>query len=214
MLHEGLQVSVEPNRRGATLSRLASKGISIPAHLPELDGQLDRTEEEIVTRLLCLNAVAAVSHGLNPEIAVDWVDQEDLSSFLTPDETQFLYDAIGETETFKGQVEGMFTLAWALSLYADINLWAECDDKFAWKLPNLKVKESSAGIRKSIQLRTDEEVLSIADLAYCLDWAVTDARLRGETLLPSPIPIDLKERRRALEWLIGEEAWSEVSLDT
>ena len=62
--------------------------------------------------------------------------------------------------------------------------------------------------------RPQEAILSQFDLAYCLHWAVRDAMLKGQAVPGKLSGNAIIERRRALEWVAGEEAWDEVLLDT
>jgi len=64
----------------------------------------------------------------------------------------------------------------------------------------------------SCKLRTKEEILSQVDLHYCLDWLkLAKPEVFKELKVNSDV---LMERRRALEWLVSEEGYYDVSLDT
>lgn len=195
---------------------LASKaGLTILPTLPLLDGKLrPRSSEEAVERLLCLNAIAAVSYGFDRAKARDWLRQEHLDGLLTEAEHRFIERAEGDPQFFQTQVEGMWALAWALSLVSRLDFWKDSDNKFVTILPNLKAGESSTELRRKLHMRPIDDLISACDLAYCLHWAVRQAELNGK----QP-PAGLKgyvviERRRALEWLLGNEPWDAVSLDT
>ena len=57
-------------------------------------------------------------------------------------------------------------------------------------------------------------IVSTCDLVNCLDRAVVDASL-GNKELPGPIGLYvITERRRASEWILANEDWDYVSLDT
>jgi Domain of unknown function (DUF4272) len=65
----------------------------------------------------------------------------------------------------------------------------------------------------STVLRPDAEVLDELDVAFCLTWGCAEANLRQQ-----PVPGDVRdyviwERRRALEWLMGDD-WDNPSYDT
>lgn len=205
---------MEPNPRQASTALLLAKGITVPGHLPELDGSLSRSEAEVVNRLLCLHALAAVAYGLPREAALDWIKVESLEDGLEPTETQFLYDGTGNPQLYQSQVEAMYALAWALGHYPRMDLLADCDSRFVHRLPNLKVKEPSSAFRRDSKLRSGDEVLSMADLGYCLHWAMREAQVTGTLLRSNPSPLVVEQRRRAFEWLVGREDWTEVSLDT
>ena len=82
-------------------------------------------------------------------------------------------------------------------------------------LPDLKADEPTTRLRvRAGSLRSAEEILSALDISYCLHWAIRDAAL---TCSPAPAKLTgyvIVERRRALEWLVSEEGWDELTLDT
>lgn len=204
-----------PAPRATSSQRLmASDGITLPAHLPELEGHHCRSESEVVDRLLCLHAVAAVAYGLRRETALEWVNEEGLAQHLEPAEARFLRDQAGYQESFRAHVEGMFALAWALQLHSHLDFWTGCDADFVHRLPNLKIREPSATLRKASCLRSSAEVLAMADLGYCLHWAMRESQLKNAPLRSNPNALVVEQRRRALEWLIGDDHWSATSLDT
>ncbi len=81
-------------------------------------------------------------------------------------------------------------------------------------LPNLKASEASAEFRNRVNPRSVAEVVVVCDLAYCLHWAIRQSELRRERLPGNLKPYVVLERRRALEWLLSQEAWDEVPLHT
>jgi hypothetical protein len=69
-------------------------------------------------------------------------------------------------------------------------------------------------IRGALALRPTTEIAAAADLAYCLHWAVRDARLNDRRAPSGLEELEVMERRRALDWLLGNDDWYSVSLDT
>ena len=200
--------------RLATLQELAIAGIHPPPHLPLLDEPELRSSEIATDRLLCLHAVAAASYGFSKESARAWLEQESLWPELEGEEGRFLLSPVGQTALYQWQVQGIYVLAWALGIINDIDLWRPCPDDLVLQLPNLKASPSTAELRGSLTLRSVQEIAGAADLAYCLHWAVRDARLNGRATPGDIEESEIMERRRALEWLISEDDWYEVSLDT
>jgi hypothetical protein len=196
--------------------QLASKvGLAILPTLPLLDGKLrSRSSEEALQRLLCLTATAAVSYGFDRAKAYDWLRQEHLNNLLTEAECRFIERAEGNPQFFQVQVEGMWALAWALGIVSQLDFWKDCDSKFVTVLPNLKASEDSAELRSKAHMRPLDDLLSACDLAYCLHWAVRQAELDGKQLPSRLKGYVVVERRRALEWLLSNEPWDAVSLDT
>ncbi len=64
------------------------------------------------------------------------------------------------------------------------------------------------------RLRSDDQIVSAADLAYCLHWAIRQSELEGKRPPGKVPPYVVVERRRALEWLLSDEDWDDVPLDT
>jgi Domain of unknown function (DUF4272) len=192
----------------------SSLGILVPSHLPELDAAAIRSLDDTANRLLCLNAVAAADYGLPSEKSYKWLESQNLIKHLEPAEEAFLLHGKGSKTVFQWQVEGAFALSWALSLYASMSFDTPCPDDLVHKMPNLKELETIEAFKAKLSLRDSTEIFEAADLAYCLSWAARDSQLIG-TSFPKQIQIGvLMERRRALEWLICDESWYEISLDT
>ncbi len=81
-------------------------------------------------------------------------------------------------------------------------------------MPNLKNDMSSVYLRSTVQLRDLNSIASMVDLAFCLHWGIRQLQLEGHSL-PKSINInDLEERRHALEWVVSEEHWDNITLDT
>jgi hypothetical protein len=114
---------------------------------------------------------------------------------------------------FSWRYECVHVLLWALGFVPELNPAHVVADvaQEAALLATLR----PAGLAQQAKLRPPGELLDQADLYYRLDWAATQLRLKGE-------PHDkingsvIRERRRALEWLIGprDRAWDDVRLDT
>jgi hypothetical protein len=193
----------------------ARAGIAIPASLPLLDTHLSvRPTQEAVDRLLTMTAIAAASYGFDRDKGLAWLKQERLDGMMTPAEQTFLVQGKGPVGEFQVQIEAMWALAWALGIVAKLDFWKGCDKSFAAMLPNLKISASSARLRSTAKMRPIDEITESCDLAYCLHWAVRQARLESRDPPGQLKAYVIEERRRALEWLLSNERWDSVSLDT
>jgi len=201
--------------RSESIRKASELGVAVSVSLPHLDTDLaTRSLDDAIGRLLAMNVVAAAAYGFDRPKALAWLQAEGLTDLLTEPERRFLTERGGAAEPFQNQVEGMWALAWAIGLVDELNFAKDCEGRFAAMLPNLKQAEPSLGLRQRSKLRRPEEIAAACDLAYCLHWALTQARVDGR-----PLPIHLKprlviERRRALEWLLSTEEWDDISLDT
>lgn len=194
--------------------RLSRAGLRISPTLPVIDEFSPRSTVEIVDRILCLNAVAAAAHGFDKGKALSWLEQENVSENLTVSEGEFLTSGQDNANAFKIQVEGIWALAWIIGIVPNLDFWQTCDSQFVRMLPDLKTSESSAEIRARAETRDDTEIGFAVDLAYCLHWLLRENAINEKPPPKGLLPFILEERRRALEWAIGEMGWDEVSLDT
>lgn len=200
--------------RSKSVARLAKAGIVVSTGLPLIDNFSVRPLPEILDRIICLNAVAAAAHGFPKESALAWLSKEGTLENLTSEECLFLTSNGEGTDEFKVQVEGIWALAWILGMVSDFDFWRECDPRFVTILPDLRTAENSAIFRARAHLRSEAEIGIEVDLAYCLHWIVRNAGVNGKHVPAGIIPYIVRERRRALEWAIGGEAWDRVPLDT
>ncbi|MBI3910551.1 MAG: DUF4272 domain-containing protein [Armatimonadetes bacterium] len=189
-------------------------GFPDPAPLPLLEGDLQpRGLEDVISRCLCLHAVAAVSFGFDRRRALDWLEREELVSQLTPLEAAFIHGR-GSAERFQVQVEALWALAWALAIVPRLDFGTVCSDDFVEMLPDLKAGAGGGSLRKQARLRPLIELVEALDLAYCLHWGIREAELRRKRAPGRVAPYVVEERRRALEWLLSDQEWDEVQLDT
>jgi len=207
---------METNKTRAMSQRQAKLlGVHVPDTLPFLDDTLQlRAKDAIMDRLLCMHATAAVAYGLKRERALHWLKHESLGTGLTSRESDFLRLGIGDAVAFQLRIEGMWALAWVLSLVEELDFAHGCSNQFANMLPSLKSQDNAEALRHECHVRPIEQVISSCDLAYCLHWAIRHAQL-----LSLEVPRTLKdyiviERRHALEWCLSSEAWDEITLDT
>lgn len=198
--------------RRASLHYLRTLSIEPPQHLPVLDADRLRDTSAASARMLCIVACGAVAYGFPRERASSWLLREGLSSSLEIEERKFLASAESRPEPFQWQIEGAYSLAWALGLQSHLDLRHPCGADFVHAMPNLKIDESSATVRRNAQLRSLGEVVQAADAAYLIDWLLQDRASSKVKHIFEPNVV--RERRRALDWLLSEDRWYAISLDT
>lgn len=201
--------------RSRTLLICEGWGIAISDALPLLDSDMSlRSKDEVVDRLLCLNACVAFAFGLDREKASDWLSREGLEESLAPEEKRLLSGERLDLEQFQLQVDAIWALVWALRMGDVLDFQTPVPSDLVHRLPDLKSGEDSSGLRRRATLRSLEEVAYKCDLAYCLHWALRESAL-GASALSRPLDYHLvEERRRALDWLVSDESWEDLSLDT
>jgi hypothetical protein len=201
--------------RKQSLITASQLGYPINDRLPLLDeGAVTRSRDEVFDRLLGMLCVAACAYGFDNQRAIEWLRREAGTEMISPTESRFLQTKIGKPRSFMEQIEGMWTLAWSINIVPRLDFGFPCEQNFVLQLPDLKGNESSADLRNNAKRRQDEEIVAACDLAYCLHWAIRDARLHGTT---TPGKVDayvVVERKRALEWLLTDASWEDVSFDT
>ena len=201
-------------RQGSVATAKALK-YPVNSSLPVLDvPQGLRGLGETVDRILCLNVSIACAFGYSQELAEKWIDQEGLHETLVKSESKFIYESFGYPPKFWDSIEALWAMVWSIGLVDVLEYGKPCSNDLVTMLPNLKTLESSSDFRSRAKLRPMSEILPALDLAYCLHWSVRDAQLRNVKIPGKVKPHVITERRKALEWLISEESWDEVQLDT
>jgi hypothetical protein len=193
-------------------------GYSFNPHLPVLDGvEVTRSSDELLNRILILHACIACSFGYPKQQALNWLNQEGLTEYLSGLEFKFLHDRTEGTQTaFQWQVEAVWALTWAAGYHSKLDFSQPCSDGLVRMLPDLNTNASSRAFRQECALRTCDEIAKMVDLSYCLHWAVREEGLGGSGQKRNDKVQGrvVEERRRALEWLVCDEDWEDVPLDT
>jgi hypothetical protein len=203
--------------REHSLEEARSLNYPVNPNLPALDElQNTRSATEAGRRMLTLHAVVASACGFPKEKALEWLNREGLAEALEAEEKEFLETITNaaQNNAMQWQVEALWALAWALGCHDTLDFTDSCADDFVFMLPDLKVGAAAEPFLAGLTIRSNDELLAKCDLAYCLHWGARDAALSAKTIEGAVPENVIRERRRALEWLIGEDGWYEVSLDT
>lgn len=208
-------LSVEAIRRDS-LKVAERLGYPINEKLPLTDGYEHlRSEKEVIDRVLVLFCIVAVAHESSAKRAKDWLASEKLLETITPMERAFLIDGdLSNRNVFRAQEESLWALTWALGLVPELDFANHCQPILASLFPDLIKNDDSTAFRKKCTLRPVSAILRKADLAYCLHWGLRHASLERKQLSTGVEPYVVIERRRALEWLLRDEDWDTISLDT
>lgn len=175
---------------------------------------LQRSVDEVTRRMLSIHAAGAMAHGMERSETISWLEREGLTDALTDHESRYVLRGSGDSLRFIVQVEGLWALAWAMSMVDVLDFSRDCADDFVRMLPDLTKAEPSAGFRAGLRPRPIEDVVAAYDLAYCLHWAVRESRLSDQWRAGNLQPYVVIERRRALEWLLCTDDWDETPMDT
>lgn len=200
--------------RSRSIVRAERLGYPVNPNLPLIDRPLlDRSLDEVFHRALCLFATSACAYGLDREKAEAWLKQERAYDALSPAEREFMRTGEGDMAGFTGGVEALFVVMWALGFYRRFSFADNSDDDLVSLFPNPTTGESAENLRKRARLRPASQIFPSLDLAYCLHWAVADAKLKGHHIPGDVHPSVIFHRRKALEWLIGDKEWDSVKMD-
>jgi hypothetical protein len=182
--------------------------------LPLLDNvKLSHSKDEVVNRIFAMLCVAASAYGFDRKKSLAWLERENGVGLLTQTERQFLNSAQMNPAPFMEQIEGMWALCWCLKIVSELDFRKPCPGDFVKLLPDLRKDEPGAAFRAKASLRDIREVVAKCDLAYCLHWGIVQAGLSGKLnkAIKSYIVV---ERRKALEWMLSDQDWDEITLDT
>lgn len=199
--------------REKSLSAAEKFGFDINKQLPTIELTKNRDISEIIGRTLALYAVVAVSYGLDRKDSIKWLKKEFIYGYLSNSEIDYLLNSTEEDGFFNRQVESLNVFAWSLFLVETIDFSAHCSSNLVSKFPDILKFENSKYFKKMSKLRDYETIYEFCDLSYCLHWAFVENPVdkRRNSNVEKHVVI---ERRRALEWLISDVGWDELSLDT
>lgn len=203
--------------REENLKIARSLGYPINESLPVLDEvQQIRSLAEATERLLCLYAIVACSYGFPKEQATKWLTREGVVDYLAESEKEYLESNSSKSVNAEKQwlVESLWALAWCVGCHDNLDFSDSCSDNFVQMLPDIAKDAATISFRTRLHLRTESEIAEKTDLAYCLHWAVRNADIKGRKP-PGAVPGRvIVERRRTLEWIISQDRWDKVTLDT
>lgn len=201
--------------RTASTNAAKALGIDVSTTLPLIEPPYrTKNVHETISRILAMNVMAAIAYGFDKTKGIAWLSREKLEGSLSEHKRTFLSKGSGDTTPFKLQIEGMWALAWSIGVVKELDFAKDCDEKFAQELPNLKLNQGGENLRRIANQRPLEEILGACDLAYCLHSAIRESQITNKNSPKKLKPYVILERRRALDWLLSEESWDEIDLDT
>jgi hypothetical protein len=196
--------------------RLKSLGISVPAHLPEIESDEDlnpKSSDDVARKISALGYIIGMGYGADTKDLISKIEQYSLSDFVSPYEWERLKVPSLLTEqdkiNFKWLAECVYAFTWCLSLLK-LEALKQCPNNLADIVPP---RVSPDIFINGKSLRNWTELKQEADFYYRLHWFTRECRLTGKK---SPIGEEIiMERRRALDWVIGvSDAWDDMPSDT
>ena len=202
--------------RVSSWRQVEHEGLRSNPELPLLEADLSvrQSVQAIGTRILCMHAMAAHAFGFPLDATRARIDREGLRDSLSRRESEFL---MGGNPLYvlemQIQIHSLYALAWCASLLNGFSVQGRVPDDLVDCFPDPRKSESSSSFRARLVLRPREEMLVQLDAAYCFHWAWRDARLSLKRMRVNHEAI-VRERRKALEWVMSGGAWDDVPLDT
>ena len=195
---------------------LARHQLPINETLPLLESPADLSPQlsiDVARRAAILTHIIGIGFGQPGSKMKQPLIDFGLLQFVSPNE-RLLLDLTTYIEQQKIDatwlVECMQAIGWCFQ-FVDLDPFSGCDDDLASHFPAPFTDPND--FIQSASLRPFSEIYRLADLHYRLHWATRDCRLKQ---LPCKIKEGvIKERRKALEWVIGVESnWDEIPMDT
>ena len=181
--------------------------------LPLIDDNLScRMVEEVINRSLVLYVVIASSFGFDQKSALKWLKNNNLKGSISKNEYAFLTGKSNKDP--QHQIEALNTFSWLLGYVSDFDFSILCGNDLIKKFPDLRRGEDSKSYIENSSLIGIEEVISMTDLAYCIHSSIVNEQLEGKKHYREIPPYVIVERRRALEWVLSNDDWDDVKLDT
>lgn len=179
-----------------------------------------RSPDEVAIRALALFSVVGLAFGAERPEVTGWLSQHDLWCELTPSEAGFIDTPNPSRKQLVNAgwlSERLIVLLWALEMVDALPPPDEqCDTSiFQDILPPFSATSVTDFIA-SAQLRTEAELIAMADDVLALHWAARDAKARGGSADPGVDVEVIRERHHAINWIIGHDgaAWDDVTTDS
>ena len=231
--HKDINIPLTADERKAyTTELLKARNIPYNEHLPAIETSEDvnlRDPADVLKRALTSLIIIQLACDIanekvtpeNVELVKSILKAYGLENELTDVEQKVLNLEATEQEVINTvwRYESIWPLFWALGFISCLEFPNKiCDSTALTKMFFGSDKYKSLDdIIKDINPQNIELVLDEADLIFRLDWACTDARVKG-----APIPAGMDnsvvvERHRGMNWLINTyeaEDWDTVSAHT
>ena len=195
--------------------KIRSLGIPFNPQLPLLsDVTKLRSEKECVSRAFALFAfMHLVFDEILPDELESILNRHSLYQALSTVEKSMLHQPERRAE-LDMRIEALYALSWSLSHLGKIDCGDYVPDTLASHFPDVENPDALNLLRLNSKLRGLHEIAEELDFIYCHHWALVHCRIHQ---LPNPGSIPesvVRERRQALEWIISDEAWDDIELDT
>jgi hypothetical protein len=215
-----------PNPTEAQLGRRAKNnkiitemGLPVLKDLPVVEDEKTvrlRTPDEIAKRCLATTFCAIKGETKDQELVGSLIKDYSANAYFSQEEQQFIKSANPSDQKlidFSWRYECVHVFLWAMGMREILSTPSDvCPVSEDMKL----IKNAGPGkFVAEAKRRTPQEILDMADFYYRLHWAAIDLRIKGGNSEKLNEGI-VRERHRALNWLIGyfNQDWDHVTTDT
>jgi len=200
-------------------SLIEKRGYRFNPWLPMVEDPRPRSLDAIKGRMSVMNALINISFEAPIEVIKDWIDQYELSPYLSDWEKNILAKTNEEltereSNTLRWYLEALWTLMWATEMITELDERKWCGDYMDELLPDLQANENNSKLESISTLRPEKELYQMLDLYYRLHWYCVDERMNGREAKNTNEGL-VYERRKALEWLLNtENDWDDIEMGT
>lgn len=211
-------MSEAESRKSQSIEKLLSEGVPVLESLPAIESTAEshrRSTLEVSHRAIALALVASCAEGIPAEEIESLLARFDAEPWLSPHERQFVFHSTRSDHDrvqFVWRYEAYWVLLWALSFVPDLGPPNAIVD--AGAAVSVVAQRGTARFLSESALRSQDELLAEADLAYRYHWAVRNAQLKGTEAPEAVEPGIVMERHYALNWLVQGPDWDEVDTST
>ena len=207
--------------RESTRQRLTTLGLALPAEPPSvLCGPIERTERDVVARVLVLGLVCLSAEGLDPAVVQQEIETFALAGLLTDLEQASVSREMGEVLPLpldfelSWQIEVVNALLWTVNLAPEVSFSPDqAVDSGAILDPLLSAK-SVEEVAEGASFRPLQEIVEEADYFRCYRALYREASPAGIDVRQQPIgpleALSVVHCAKALEWVLDSSlSWED-----
>lgn len=206
-------------RRAKNNKTIRNMGLPVLEDLPVVEDEKTvklRSAEEIAKRCLATTFCAVKGETKDQAFVDSLIKDYSAATFFSPVEQRFIRDVSPPQQSlidFSWRYESVHVLLWAMGTRDTLCAPNEvCPVSEDMKLIKMAGPARFVAVAKR---RPPQEILDAADYYYRLHWAAVELRIKDNK---SPLLDEgvIRERHRALNWLIGHlnQEWDDVTTDT
>jgi len=186
--------------------------------LPILESSSLRPTEEIIGRMSIMNALVNIAFGAPIQIINNWIEFNDLTSYLSNSEAAILQKqnsklTLQELSSLEWYLESLWSFMWLTEMISELDPEKYVGNNMASLLPNLKDGENNKKLERLTITRPAIAAYKMLDYYYRLHWYCVDERFNGrQAKLNEEL---IYQRRKALEWAFDQASdWDDVEMGT